>query len=318
VETPEGETPAEPTAEPSTEEPSPTPEVTETLVVTDTPVPEPTIPEMPTQVPETEEPSAVTVLAVITTSIVNVAMLSSDQTAIVTDTHSNPLVSSVDPYVTKRGEPSQAYVGDEVVFTLVVGNRGDGVANGVRVVDPLPVYLDVVEVTTTKGTVEISPPPPPQTVTVTIGQVAPSEQITIVIRTRVNENATPPMELDNQAVLEFEQGSPVNSEVVVVRVVPYPTPTPTETPTSTPTATSAPPSEKKPKHKPEATPTPLPPPVQAVPTPTLPGLLPVERLPETGIYSENDVGYGAWGVAGLLWAALLVGLAVGHRRRRGS
>ena len=319
------ETPIEifvPTETPTTTETSiapigetPTPEVVTTVEPVETPTLELPTPEISTEVPPTEEAPPLTFLAVITTSIVNVAMLSSDQTIIITDTHSNPLVSSVDPYVTKRGEPSQAYVGDEVIFTINVGNRGDSIATGVRVVDPLPVYLDVLEVTTTKGTFDISPPPPPQTVIVTIGQLAPSEVVTIVIRTRVNENATPPMQMDNQAVLEFDQGSPVESEVVIVRVVPYPTPTPTFTPTPTPTTTPAPPSEKKPRHKPEATPTPLPP-APVIATPTSPGLLPVHRLPETGARPNGDAPHDTWWLAGLVSAALLIGVMIRRRRTR--
>ena len=93
-----------------------------------------------------------------------------------------------DPYVTKAVNVTEARVGDEVTFTITVGNRGNVAASDVVVTDPFPEYLDVIEATTTRGNITSSG----RTVTVTIGRVEETDTITIRIRTRVNSLARPP------------------------------------------------------------------------------------------------------------------------------
>jgi uncharacterized repeat protein (TIGR01451 family) len=99
-----------------------------------------------------------------------------------------PDTERADPAVTKSVSPSEARVGDIVDFTITVTNHGGETADDVVVTDVLPDFLDVVETTTTKGTIAASG----RTVVVTIGTVAPDEVVIIHIRARVNEQALPP------------------------------------------------------------------------------------------------------------------------------
>ncbi|MBC7251856.1 MAG: DUF11 domain-containing protein [Anaerolineae bacterium] len=143
-----------------------------------------------------------------------------------------PVPTLVDPHITKSGDPSQARIGDAVTFTLVARNEGNTEATGVVVTDQIESYLDITGVTSTKGTVtwdNVS-----RLVTVDIGTLAPTEEVTITIETVVNETATPaPLLIENQAHLEFNEGEQRDSETVIVEIVEEalevtPTPTPEE------------------------------------------------------------------------------------------
>jgi uncharacterized repeat protein (TIGR01451 family) len=64
-----------------------------------------------------------------------------------------------DLVITKRGEPTEALPGEEVTFTLEVTNRGQAAAVDVVVTDDISPYLEILEVTTTQGTVTIESRP---------------------------------------------------------------------------------------------------------------------------------------------------------------
>jgi uncharacterized repeat protein (TIGR01451 family) len=99
-----------------------------------------------------------------------------------------PDVERADPSVTKEVSPSEAHIGDIVDFTITVTNHGGETADDVVVTDQLPDFLDVVETTTSKGTIATSG----RTVVTTIGSVAPDEVVVIHIRAQVNAQALPP------------------------------------------------------------------------------------------------------------------------------
>jgi len=119
-----------------------------------------------------------------------------------------------DPALIKRGEPSEALPGEEVTYTLEVTNRGNESAVGVTVTDELSEYLEILNVTTTQGTVTIEG----QTVTVDVGVVGPDFVVEIVIRARVREDAPSPLELENVARLNSHNGGPRTSQMVTVTV----------------------------------------------------------------------------------------------------
>jgi uncharacterized repeat protein (TIGR01451 family) len=83
--------------------------------------------------------------------------------------------------------PSNAFPGDLLVFTLTVGNYGSIAAESVTVQDTLPNYLDILSVTETQGSTSIEG----QTVIVVLGTVKPSDIITIQIRAQINDNNAP-------------------------------------------------------------------------------------------------------------------------------
>lgn len=117
-------------------------------------------------------------------------------------------------------------IGDELDFTIVVGNRGSRPAENVVMNDTLPSYLDILDVSASRGDVSVNG----NAVTVGIGQVAPGEIVTIRIRTRVSARAPAPTVGYNTALITTSSAGedPGNdrSTVVFVIVVPGLTPLP--------------------------------------------------------------------------------------------
>lgn len=152
----------------------------------------------------------------------------------------DPDVGVADPALTKRASVNDARVGDMVEFTLVVTNNGAAPARDVVVTDPLPAFLDLWNATTTRGLISVSG----RTVTITIGEVAPGDVITIRIMTRVNSLAQPPDNRNTALVTTTSNGDePANNQDAValgITVAPPPTPAATATPVSTAPASPAP------------------------------------------------------------------------------
>jgi len=141
-----------------------------------------------------------------------------------------------DPAITKSSSVSDARIGDEITFTIRVTNRGPDTAEDVVVTDPIPDYLDVIEATTSRGTVSSNG----RTVIVTIGKVPAGDEVTIRIRVRVNERAEPPSGRNGVSITTSSPGDdPSNNSSEVTFVILGP-PTPT-VPLLTPTATALPP-----------------------------------------------------------------------------
>jgi uncharacterized repeat protein (TIGR01451 family) len=228
-------------------------------------------------------------------TIVNTATIGSDQTPTRTATVANPLISRVDPHVTKAVDPTQAHPGDMVTFTLGVRqSQGNSNATNVQIVDPLPIYVDILSVNVTTGITQVAG----RVVTWTIPVLAPRQVVTLTIHTLVNDNASPPpVTIRNWATLRFDQGAPNSSNVVTVLVPAPPVPAP---------PVPAPPGREHHEHG-QATPTPAP---GLVPTVT--ATLPVAFLPETG-GGPPPAGSGWLGLAVIL--ALLMAAFVFHRRR---
>ncbi|NJM40161.1 MAG: DUF11 domain-containing protein [Anaerolineae bacterium] len=88
-----------------------------------------------------------------------------------------------DPYVLKAVNNAQVKPGDTIEFVLVVGNKGNVDAVNVQVRDTLPNHLDIVSVTTTKGTVTIDG----RKILVDIGTVGVTEFVTIKITAKGND-----------------------------------------------------------------------------------------------------------------------------------
>lgn len=136
-----------------------------------------------------------------------------------------PPQGSPDPFVIKTVNPSQGRIGDILDFTITVGNRGSVVARDVVVTDNIPSYLDILGVTTTRGTPSIEG----QMVSVAIGSVAPGELVVIHIQTRINALAQPGVGYNTATVVSREDSNPNNntSTITFIIIVDSPPPAPT-------------------------------------------------------------------------------------------
>lgn len=93
-----------------------------------------------------------------------------------------------DPAVSKSVSPGSAGIGETVVYTILVTNLGGLPATGVVVDDTLPVFLELVDATATRGVVTTSG----RTVRVEIGDLAAGETVEVRVSARVLAPATPP------------------------------------------------------------------------------------------------------------------------------
>lgn len=119
-----------------------------------------------------------------------------------------------EPVIIKRSEPSETLPGEEVTFTLEATNQGRESAVGVVVTDEVSEYLEILEVTTTQGTVTVEG----QTIRVDVGVIGPDFVVVIVIRARVRDDAPSPLELENVARLNSHNGGERFSPPVTVTV----------------------------------------------------------------------------------------------------
>jgi uncharacterized repeat protein (TIGR01451 family)/LPXTG-motif cell wall-anchored protein len=139
----------------------------------------------------------------------------------------------------KSVSPSEARVGDEIVYTITVRNAGPDNALGVVVIDSVPDSVDISSGTSTIGGVSAAG----RTITITIGTLRPDEEVVITLRGRLNSRAVPPG-VRNVAVVNSSNDSTPNNNTDTAEIAIPGTPTPTETPlvgpTPTPTASPAP------------------------------------------------------------------------------
>jgi LPXTG-site transpeptidase (sortase) family protein len=97
------------------------------------------------------------------------------------------LATIIDPAVTKHGSPESAGVGDEVIYTITVGNNGNANATGVVLTDTKPAFLDILRIL-------IDPNPgntlaaviSGNTFTINFGTITPATVYTVTVITRVN------------------------------------------------------------------------------------------------------------------------------------
>jgi LPXTG-site transpeptidase (sortase) family protein len=122
----------------------------------------------------------------------------------VQDSDQAPAPGFVDPAISKAGSPTQASVGETIVFTITVRNRGNLPAPNVVVTDTLMSMFDVTAVTvnstvgtstfTTTVTPAIGTGSAPYTVQVAFnGNLGVSEVVTIQVVTVVNSLGAPPV-----------------------------------------------------------------------------------------------------------------------------
>jgi len=141
-------------------------------------------------------------------------------TATTTGTHVTPTLTGTiipNPGATKAVSPAEAKIGEKFTFTIRVVNPGTAPATNVIVEDSFDsyTYLDIYDLTTTKGTKNITG----RKAVVKIGTLNPGESVTITIIIRVNNSAVGTTTPCNLATVKFTSGTTRNSNQVCFKVV---------------------------------------------------------------------------------------------------
>ncbi len=152
-------------------------------------------------------------------TIDNVAVLKSNELPDKTAKTSNPLNATVKPEIFKTVNLPVVHMGEAVVFTVTVANKGTANATNVIVTDAIHPKLEYVTLTSSKGTTSYDAAT--QMWTVNIGILAPNETVTIVISGLAKrvDNGDLPYKISNTAQVKFTEGAPRNSNEVLVDVV---------------------------------------------------------------------------------------------------
>lgn len=106
----------------------------------------------------------------------------------------NPLLTIVDPFITKNVNPPFAIPGEAVTWTIIITNPGTIPFNNVNFQDSMPSEVQITSVVATSGTTSTNG----QVVSFSQGTVNPGQSVTITINTRVRNNAVTPFVLRNQ------------------------------------------------------------------------------------------------------------------------
>jgi LPXTG-site transpeptidase (sortase) family protein len=107
--------------------------------------------------------------------------------------------------ITKSVYPSQVRTAQNATYTIVVNNTGTAMVTSATVTDQFSSYVDIISVTTTKGTATANAST--RKVTVSIGSLSPSEVVTITVIVRVNNTATTNLTVSNTASIESVFGA---------------------------------------------------------------------------------------------------------------
>ena len=105
--------------------------------------------------------------------------------------------------------PSQARVNESLTFTIKIGNTGTGPTIDNIVVDSFPTYIDVLTVTTNKGTITKLT----HSFIASIGDVNPGENITIVTGVKVNSTLSRTESQTNVVTMTYNQTKSITSSV---------------------------------------------------------------------------------------------------------
>jgi LPXTG-site transpeptidase (sortase) family protein len=105
------------------------------------------------------------------------------------------------PALTASVSPTSGKIGDNLVFTIKVGNTGTGPTLNNILVDSFPTYIDVLTVTTTQGSVNKQT----HSFIVSVGDVRPGVIVTIVATVRVNSTLTRTETVTNVVALTYNE-----------------------------------------------------------------------------------------------------------------
>ncbi len=174
--------------------------ITATATPTDTPITTPTPTGTSTQT-ATETTTATT------TSTPTLTSTQPTATITPTPTQTGTLIPGASLSISVT--PSQAKVNESLTFTIKVGNTGTAPTNDNIVVDSFPTYIDVLTVTTSKGTITKLT----HSFIASIGDVNPGDIVTITTMVKVNTSLTRTETLTNVVTMTYNQTKSIASSV---------------------------------------------------------------------------------------------------------
>ncbi len=193
-----------------------TPSPTDTPTITPTPSGTPTATSTPTETSTlTATPtdtSTVTPTGTVTptstsTSTVTPTVTGTQPTKTATPTVTGTL--TIIPSLKVAVQPSQAKINENFSFAIEVGNNGTGPTTNNIVLDSFPTYIDVLTVTTSRGTITKLA----HSFVITIGDVVPGEKITIVAGVKVNSTLTRTETVANVVTLTYDVSKSMTASV---------------------------------------------------------------------------------------------------------
>ena len=206
--------------------PTDTATATPTITVTPTPTDTPTITQTPTETStETPTPTETSILSPTPTDTSTVtptgtATSTNTSTSTVTPTvtgtqptkTATPTVTgtlTIIPSLKVSVQPAEAKINENFTFAIEVGNNGTGPTTNNIVLDAFPTYIDVLTVTTSRGTITKLA----HSFVVTIGEIVPLERITIVAGVKVNSTLTRTETVANVITLTYDVSKSMTASV---------------------------------------------------------------------------------------------------------
>ncbi|HEX9091857.1 MAG TPA: sortase [Anaerolineales bacterium] len=195
-----------------------TPTPTETSTVTPTPTPTGTNTPTPTPTETSTGISLPTDTATATETGTTTATATSTSTPTTTGTQSTSTITptptatgtlTVVPKLNVSVNPTQAKINETFTFTIESGNTGTGPTHNNLVLDSFPAYIDVVTVSSTRGSItKLS-----HSFVVTIGDINPNDKVTITAVVKVNNTLTRTETQTNLVTMTYDVSKSVTASV---------------------------------------------------------------------------------------------------------
>src|SRR4030066_816921 len=134
------------------------------------------------------------------TSTASPTVTGTQATKTLTPTPTRTGTITVAPSLKISVSPTQAKVNESFTFTIEAGNNGSGPTHNNLVLDSFPTYIDVITVTSTRGSITKLT----HSFVVTIGDINPGEKITITAVVKVNSTLTRTETQTNAVTMTYE------------------------------------------------------------------------------------------------------------------
>jgi len=189
-----------------------------TLTATTTPTPTdtsaitPTLTETSTTSPTTTDTSTSTPTSTGTATSTSTSTATPTVTGTQPTKTATPTVTgtlTIIPSLKVAVQPAEAKINENFSFAIEVGNNGTGPTRNNMVLDYFPTYIDVLTVTTSRGTITKLA----QQFVVAIGDIYPGEKITIVAGVKVNSTLNRTETVANVVTLTYDVSKSVTASV---------------------------------------------------------------------------------------------------------